>query len=100
MDPVAAVYAGGGPFDDGAGVGDGAVDDVVVGGEEQSEDGGDAGFGFAGELDLDRGVPAPPARVGGNYDAVGEEPAASRSPVAGRALQLGAASGNPNDGRL
>jgi hypothetical protein len=33
------------------------VDDVVVDGEEQSEDGGDAGFGFAGGRHFDRGTP-------------------------------------------
>jgi hypothetical protein len=57
VDPVAAADAGSGAGDDGAGVGDGPVDDVVVGGEEVAGDGGDAGFGFAGELDLDPGPP-------------------------------------------
>ncbi len=72
MHPVTAVDPGGGPSDDGAGVGDGPVDDVVVGAEEQSEDGGDAGFGFAGELHLDRRPPIFSQAVRGFDDAVRE----------------------------
>jgi hypothetical protein len=44
------VDGGGGAFRDRPGVGDGPVHDVVI---------GDAGLGFAGELDFDGGSPAP-----------------------------------------
>jgi len=73
---------GGRPLDDRRRARRGAVDDVVVGLEELAQDRRDAGFGLAGQLDLDGGAPRLAGLVDRHDHTVGQVEGAAAETLA------------------